>query len=389
MDDSEINDIFKIIDKNPNDKKISVDEFKDSFGELYGLSGEYIRPIFQKIDDNGNYIIELSEQNELFNSLIADVHPEEWEPLTKLEDFLFPNIYAMSMPCPGSSLEDERGNIYDEDGEWTIKPGEELLKGYEVRDRVGCDYGSISFKNPRLIDPDDKRTSKELVDAIILSNLRLFNFLIIKHGITNVISLENNYTMLSNIEESTFYKVRDSKLNTEIGSRKDIPHSMYKWSVVNVPDFTTPIVDNYLEVFEIMRNKNPDHKLVIHCAAGWGRTGSVVYLFYYLNELIKNDKLIYFYNKTFEEFGELFLNMLTKEWESEDKILYSKKSVGELWGNIESDVISPNQEVLWNMYIFLLRIIENFYHPELKEQKFYSNKLKANVSKSYFFENLE
>ena len=87
-DESDVNNIFKIIDKNPTDSKISIDEFQDSFGELYGLSGTYILPIFQKIDDNKNDIIELPEQNELLNSLISDVHPEEWEPLTKLEDFL-------------------------------------------------------------------------------------------------------------------------------------------------------------------------------------------------------------------------------------------------------------------------------------------------------------
>ena len=137
-----------------------------------------------------------------------------------------------------------------------------------------------------------------------------------------------------------------------------------------------------------MLNKNPDHKLVIHCAAGWGRTGSVVYLFYFLHDLIKNDSLLDFYNnRTFEEFYELFLNMLSEEWElPEDKILYSKKSVGELWDNIEGDF---DNKITWNMYIFLLRIIESYFHPELQKQKHYSEKLQDYVSKSYYIENQE
>jgi predicted protein tyrosine phosphatase len=330
--------IFNKLDTN-TDGVIDEEEYYNQFDDLYEERLDSIKDkLYGIIDIDNSNTITKDESTELYNSLIADVHPSkvkeyigqlQWQLLTKLNNFLFDNIYAMSMPCPGNELT----NGFENEGMGT-----------------SCTYKTLpSFKKPDGVNPNPE----DYNTINILQNLRLFNYLIIKHNISIVISLENTNHQFTLLENEIFDYVSKSSLNNvTFGERENKPDN-YEFHSIPVTDHRCVSVENYHKIFNIMYTKPKNSRLVIHCAAGWGRTGSVIYLFYYLDKLMNDqDKYDSFATYTLSQFKEDFSELLMGEI-GNDVPLYSNHSAQEIL--FDSPIL---ENCITNMYRFLKEILE-------------------------------
>jgi len=134
---------------------------------------------------------------------------------------------------------------------------------------------------------------------------RLMYYLVDIKGATTYININDNYEM-NKKEKKFFNKVCRFRYG---------PNNNCSYINIPIPDFTAHSVENIIELYNTINKKNLmlGHT-VIHCTAGWGRTGFTLLSYIWLNiphlnlAEIGDLMLKKYHNKSFEEIFEVILD---------------------------------------------------------------------------------
>ena len=99
----------------------------------------------------------------------------------------------------------------------------------------------------------------------------------------NVSSLStNNVTKLTDIFRDEVDRITDRVTNNNILDSIMNPNyeltnnDNFEFHTISIPDYTPPTSDNLLKLWDILKEKDHENSVIMHCTAGYGRTGTMI-----------------------------------------------------------------------------------------------------------------